>query len=579
VSAARPWPPDVAAAWARYAAALTRLAPDEADALTRAVTADPPDAWAAAAAVSAWATFRPHALLARKARGGGKLQRLLGRAADPWASPDAVLLAKLDGLAELARAVDNALEALAAADPAVRLGRLAEAAEPWPPSPTRAAGDWTRLRDHFFAAVELTETARVALAVRVLPDPDDFADRLAADGPTPELRHWYAEAAEPGLRPRLDPATLDPLDAPDPADPRVPVEAREPAGTVLGVARFAVPPTRPSWRVSTGPTTLLPTATATGWDWPADVPLAQPGLRGEPGDAPAGTVTAVELAHADPARALFTVSLGAEGSPAAKAFALWRCGNDPAFRAALAKPLDPYLRGSDPGDAGLLAVLDAVTALSEPIFALGTASTLDLLATACGAELVGPAHPDDPREDTGRVVAYVFRQRELAGNVIRVRAFGLSRGGVTVRPCETVYSAGPPPPGFADLDRLAPAAPEAVRAGLHDAVAGLRAAAANGYLEPAAVELFQLYWSRGRADWHALDPATADGFAGALSTLLGGTFGVHPFEPANVFDHPDGWVTLAPGCRVTSGRVAVLLTPGLLDAAGGLRLPARVVAE
>ena len=592
----RPWPADLAAAWADYADALGRLpgCAADADALRRDLTPAPPDAWHAAAAVAAWAKFRPHRLLARKARPtrGGALNRLLGGPVAVWAAPEPSLLARLDHLATLAAAIDTALAALADADPAVRLGRLGESVEPWPPAadpdgPTDPGpDDWPGLRDRFFAAAPaLPVSSREALAVRVVPA-GDFEDRLLADGPSPEMAFYYGEVcrAAPGLRPRLDPVTLRPLDAPDPADPTAGVESPEPAGAVVGVAQFATPPARPTWRVSTGPkapTTQYPTPTPDGWAWPTGTPLAQPGLRAEFAAQPLGTVLAAERVDADPAAARYTVSLGPGPSAASAAYDLWALSAEPAWQSALAPHLDGYLAGAAPDAARLAALLDAAPPPDSPVTAAAAEPTLDRLAHLCGATLVGAAGYDPAADEalTGVRAVPVFRNAPPAGSVVRLRSFGLAAGGRTLRAAEVVVSAGPQPPGCAELDALVPSSPAGSRAELQAALAGLRPAALHGYLELAAVELFQLFWGRVRPAWHPADPDGAEGFAHALTLMLDGPFGVRPFEPANVFDHPDGWVTLSPGCRVTSGRVVELLAPGLLDAAGGLRLPAHALAE
>ena len=200
--AARSWPADLSAAWAGYADALARLpgCAAEAEALRREVPPESPDAWHDAAAVAAWAKFRPHRLLARKSRTarGGALNRLLGGPVAVWAAPEPSLLAQLDHLATLAAALDVTLAALAVTDSAVRLGRLGESVEPWPPAPDRGPDDWASLRDHFFAGVPgLPVSTREALAVRVVPG-GDFEDRLAAEGPSPELGFYYGELCRAG---------------------------------------------------------------------------------------------------------------------------------------------------------------------------------------------------------------------------------------------------------------------------------------------------------------------------------------------------------------------------------------------
>ena len=585
----RVWPPALAAAWSGYAAALARLpgAADDAEALRRDLLPAPPDAWHAARAVAAWAAFRPHALLARKARAArtaGRLNRLFERGPrDPWANPDSLLLARLDHLAGLANIADEALTALAAGDPGVRLGRFAESVAAWPAAPAAAAEDWPGLRDHLLAGV--AGPSRAALAFRLLPD-GDFGPRVQADGPSPELRFAYRVMLEgdPALRPRLDPATLRPLETPGAGDATVAVPSAEPAGTVVGVERFAVPPGAPVWRVSAGPTaarTPYPTKTAAGWTWPAGVPLGQPGLRGEFHADALGTILRVEHAADAPAEARFTVSLGPVPSAASAAYDLGSLSAEPTWHAALAPFTAGFWAGTTPDALHLLTLLDAVASPELSVTTTVAEPALARLVGACGAALLGASGYDRTADEavTGVRAVPVFRKVEPVGVVVRVRAFGLVAGGRVVRPAEVVVSAGPLPPGCAELEAVVPAAPGGCRVELKAALAGLRSAGLHGYLEVAAVELFRLFWGRVRPAWHPADPANAAAFERAVTHLLDGGFGVRPFEPGNVFDHPDGWVTLPPGCRVTSGRVVEVLAPGLLDAAGGLRLPAHAVAE
>lgn len=163
---------------------------------------------------------------------------------------------------------------------------------------------------------------------------------------------------------------------------------------------------------------------------------------------------------------------------------------------------------------------------------------------------------------------------------MRVRAFGLRAfDGRVVRPAEVVVSAGPPPTGFNELESLAVGCPEPGGAALRGALAALRPAGVGGYLEQASVDLYVCYWDTAHADWATADLAGASAFAAGCREMLAAAFGLVALHPANYRDHPAGWVSVPAGTRISSGRVTRTLRPGLLTAAGTLRLPARVEAE
>ncbi|OWK36465.1 hypothetical protein [Fimbriiglobus ruber] len=547
------WSPELSAAWTRYAAALARLPGGAADAdhLRREVLPAPGDAWQTARAVAAWARFRPHALLARRVRPerrGLLARRLLDRGRGPgdeWDVCDPVLMARLDHLAALAAEVDAVLATAAGRFPGVRLGRLGESVDPWPHTLSQtsqpAPDDWPGLRNLFLAALEgALPAARGAVAARLLAGAD-CATFLRTEGATPEARFCYRALldCEPGLLPRLDPKTLEIAAVPAGAE-TLAVASDRPAGTVLGVERFAAPPDRPVLRVSSG----------AQWTGDADGSVMSPG--------------------SDP-----------ESVVAAAVRELWALSDAPVWRASLAPFADSLGAGLVPDPGQLCTLFDVAAAADAHVPADAVGPVLARLAAACGATLLDAVGYDPTADEvvTGVRAVPVFRNAEPAGAVVRVRSFGLVAGGQIVRPAEVAVSAGPRPPGFAEMEDLVARAPDPVRGETQGALAALRPAGLRGYLEPAAVDLFQLFWGRARLPWAATDAPAAAAFAAALANLLDERFGIKTFEPRNFFDHPDGWVTVPPGARVSSGRVIELQMPGLVDSAGGLRLPALATAE
>lgn len=186
--------------------------------------------------------------------------------------------------------------------------------------------------------------------------------------------------------------------------------------------------------------------------------------------------------------------------------------------------------------------------------------------------------PGPTADAVGVVSKPVFRRDVPAGRIARIKVFGMVRGREVIRPADIVISAGPPPPGLTELEAAAGAIPgpagDEVRAAFRD----LRPAGAGGFGELAAVELFTRFWDQAYPEWAAVDAVGAGAFADGLGRMLAAGYGLTAFAPLHYRDHPAGWVVVPPGTRMTTGRVARVLRPGLV-AGDALRLPARVEAE
>lgn len=323
-------------------------------------------------------------------------------------------------------------------------------------------------------------------------------------------------------------------------------------------------------------------------DWsPGDGPIP-PGVRFAVG--PVGRVTAVGRYSLVPESARFTVGLGPPDGPAGPAAAVWAevaaLPADAPLRAAARAWVADILAGRPADDPDPLAGLLVALGDTDPSAVASPDAVLAAVRSWAAANgwAVLPADWSyagggaAPAAGEGLAVRAVFRRDTPAGQAVRVKRFGLVAAGRVVTPGEVVVSAGPPPHGLTDLEALAAAAPGPAAAELGAAFQGLRPAGAGGYLELAALDLYTRFWDGVRPAWEAADPAGADRFGRGLGVLMAEGFGLAGFAPANFRDHPDGWVLVPPGTRMTTGRVTRVLRPGL-TAAGELRVPARVEAE
>lgn len=306
--------------------------------------------------------------------------------------------------------------------------------------------------------------------------------------------------------------------------------------------------------------------------WPDSVPAHPPGIHLDAGNARGWTV---ERFATTPEGARFAVPGG--NAPLTAALAAWHELADPATssaRARLALALARALNSPSPTAEDVLAVLDAVSQSdggsvppSNPV-----PSGVRVWAEAGGWRiLTGSAMSPD-----GRVTRPVFKRDVPAGAVVRVKALGLAGEGGVVRPAEVVVSAGPPPVGLAELEALVGTGPDEALDEFREALRGLRAAGAGGYLELAATDLHQLFWDRVLPRW--ADPKAAAAAGDALAGMLREAFGLLPLVPRHFRDHPPDWVSVPPGTRMVTGRVTRVLRPGLTNN-GVLRLPAVVEAE
>jgi hypothetical protein len=182
----------------------------------------------------------------------------------------------------------------------------------------------------------------------------------------------------------------------------------------------------------------------------------------------------------------------------------------------------------------------------------------------------------DALRSEGVEVAAVYRPDEPAGTLVRLKTLGIIHNGEVVRPAVVTVSAGPAPPGFAELEELVATADDPAGLHLQERLHGWRDASLNGGLESAAMGLHVEFWDRDRAE---LDPSLASAFADHLADVLRDALGLTPFFPSSFPDHPPGWVEPVDGGRMTTGRVREVLRPGLVDRGGELRVPARAVVE
>lgn len=330
--------------------------------------------------------------------------------------------------------------------------------------------------------------------------------------------------------------------------------------------------------------------------WSEGVSFAQPGVTFAADTELAGTVIGVQQSGISPQTCRVTISLGPDPGTRAMLAAVWeattRGGPDlQGVRGKLVPLIDATVRAEQaPSPEDLVHMLDAIGEL-EPTedAALRTArdevlTRLREWATAEGLTVLpegwtfttggpGPLAPPD-----GLMVKTVFRVGVPAGQIARVRAFGLVGPDGVVRAGDVLLSGGPPPHGLTGMENAAEAAPGDAGQELRDVFKSLRQAGAGGYLDMAALDLYTLFWDRVYPEWAAHDPDAADTFADQLRAMMDETFGLEMFSPESFHDYPGGWVSVPPGTRMNTGRVVRVLRPGLATGST-LHVPARVEVE
>lgn len=170
----------------------------------------------------------------------------------------------------------------------------------------------------------------------------------------------------------------------------------------------------------------------------------------------------------------------------------------------------------------------------------------------------------------GLVAHAVFRSDRPRGEVVRLRSFGLIHNDAMESPAVVSVSAGDAPPGLVDLEALlagsADPSAEQMRTRLRD----WRQAALDDHLESTALALYIDFWDQLRPEM-----AIGDEVGSRLLTLMTEAFGLQPYYPTTFQSCPAGWVIPAGQQRMVSGRVRMVVRPGLIDAKGDLRVPAR----
>ena len=181
-------------------------------------------------------------------------------------------------------------------------------------------------------------------------------------------------------------------------------------------------------------------------------------------------------------------------------------------------------------------------------------------------------------QEAGVEIGYVFRDNEPKGTAVRVKAIGLAQGDAVVRPGMVSVSAGPVPAGLPELEdavaELTGPTADIVRTRLK----GWRTASVDGTFETAAVDLFVTYWDDLIGPLRDDNGDRVIAVGERLADVLSQELGLSVYSPTQFHDQPEGWVQIAAG-RVNSGRIRQLFRPGLVDAAGRLRSPARVEVE
>jgi len=322
--------------------------------------------------------------------------------------------------------------------------------------------------------------------------------------------------------------------------------------------------------------------------WPTDTSICQAGTTFDSA-IDSFDVVRVERFARSPSAARFTVGSGPTGGPRNTAAAVWNTIAKWSTPTSVGPALEASIRRDEPPTSESLAgLLDALVQWDKqpPSEYQPDDLLLRIRSWAFTGEWSilpsdweyrrGATWPGDVPGLTGKPV---FRPADPVGQVFRVRSFGIARMDEIVRSAEVVVSAGPAPARLPDLEAVAERLPGDPGDRLRVALANLRPAGLGGYLEQAIVDMYIEFWDHAHAIWVDSDPASAAGFAETLRSSLRETFGLSEFLPLGFCDHPDGWVAVPPGTRMTTGRVVRVLRPGLLDAELRLRVPARAEVE
>lgn len=327
--------------------------------------------------------------------------------------------------------------------------------------------------------------------------------------------------------------------------------------------------------------------------WPSAQPWPWPGVKGSSSERPENEVVAVERFATAPERARFTISDGPESGPIA-AFERFSAAAESLRPDLLAEgvwaqarnfTLHPPSTADAAALAPMLMVLDRFarrTTASDKTVRFNDPILQALLtwADALGAQVT----PRLPAAFEGSLRDELVRQNcavstaygnSPAGKLAAIDPWGLVWKGTEIRRGRATLSAGPAPADLVAMAEAAQSLPEA--APLRPLIEALRDAAAGGYLQAAALELNDVWWSDALI--RLRDRPEAAAIEQRLTSYLQSVLGLASFVPENVLQHPPEWCSIVPGSRVVTGVVQEVFRPGWQDAEGRLIRPAVVKAQ
>ncbi|VTR98092.1 hypothetical protein [Tuwongella immobilis] len=175
--------------------------------------------------------------------------------------------------------------------------------------------------------------------------------------------------------------------------------------------------------------------------------------------------------------------------------------------------------------------------------------------------------------------SFVYRRDEPRGRIFRIRQFGWQQAETIHRKAQVSVSVGVAPLGLTELEAVLQPPLSDVETTLRQRLQDWRKASLDGDLERVALQLFADFWDQLFDPFDSVNRERAHAVADRLREVMQQELGFAAFYPKLFQEQPEGWIEVAEGTRMRTGRVLRVLRPGLVDREGQLMLPARVEVD